>query len=126
MQGGGGREEPPDLLHTEDGGETVGGVRVHEREGVPVAREDVLREEADATIAEAHGRWGEAVDVFPVEEGVLQLLFGEQVGRCAIELSEQAYFTDRGLLGTLSLTTELQCGNHVLTQWGHEISPFVS
>ena len=30
MQGGGGREELPDLLHTEDGGETVGGLRTHE------------------------------------------------------------------------------------------------
>ncbi len=126
VQGGGGREEPPDLLHTEDGGETVGGVRAHEREGVPVARADVLREEAEATRAEAHGRWGEAVDVFPVEEGVLQLLCGEQVGRCAIALSEQAYCTDRGVLGPLSLTTALQCGNHVLTQWGHELSPVVS
>ena len=126
VQGGGGREEPPDLLHTEDGGETVGGVRVHEREGVPVAREDVLREEADATIAEAHGRWGEAVDVFPVEEGVLQLLFGEQVGRCVVELREQAYFADIGLLGTFAFAAELESRNHVLTQWGHEISPFVS
>ena len=87
VQGGGGREEPPDLLHTADGWETVGGVRANEREGVPVTREDVLREEADATVADAHGSWGEAVDIFPVQEGVLKLLFGEQVGRCAMELS---------------------------------------
>jgi hypothetical protein len=31
VQGSGGREEPPDLLHTEDGWETGGGVRAHER-----------------------------------------------------------------------------------------------
>ena len=49
VQGGGGREEPSDLLNTEDGGETVCSLRANEREGVPVAREDVLREEADAT-----------------------------------------------------------------------------
>ena len=125
VQGGGRREESLDLLHTEDGGETVGGLRTQEREGVPVTLEDVLIEEADTTGAEAHGRWGKAIDVFAVQEGVLQLLFRDAVGGCVGELSQQAYFTDRGLLGTLSLATELQCGNHVLTQWGHEISPFV-
>jgi len=54
---------------------------------VPVAREDVLREEADATVADAHGSWGEAVDIFPVQEGVLKRLFGEQVGRFAMARS---------------------------------------
>jgi hypothetical protein len=77
VQGCGGREEPPDLLHTADSRETVGGVSTHEREGMPGALEDVLREEAETTGAETHGRWGKAVDVFPVQEGVLQLLFGE-------------------------------------------------
>ncbi len=125
VQGCGGREEPPDLFHTEDGWETVCGLRAHEREGVPVAREDVRREASDATVAEAHGSWGEAIDVFPVQSGVLKRLFGEQAGRCAMALSEQAYCTDIGLLGTLSLATELKGGKHLLTQWGHEISPFV-
>jgi hypothetical protein len=31
VPGRGGREEPPDLLHTADGWETVCGVRAHER-----------------------------------------------------------------------------------------------
>jgi hypothetical protein len=31
VQGSGRREEPPDLLHTEDGGETVSGLCAHER-----------------------------------------------------------------------------------------------
>src|SRR5712691_8180655 len=65
VQGSGGREESPELLHTEDGWETVCGLRADEREGVPVALEDVLIEEADATVADAHGSWGEAVDIFP-------------------------------------------------------------
>ena len=80
VQGGRGRAEPPDLLGTEDGREPVGSVRAHEREGVPVALEDVRREESDTTRAEAHGGWGEAVDVFPVQEGVLQFLCREAVG----------------------------------------------
>ena len=60
-------QESLDLLHTEDGGEPVGGLRAKEREGVPVTLEDMLGEEADATVADAHGRWGEAIDVLPVQ-----------------------------------------------------------
>ena len=78
---------------------------------MPVALEDVLREEADATGAEAQGSRGKAIDVFPVQEGVLKRLCGEQVGRFARELRQQADLTDRGVLGTLSLATERLSGN---------------
>jgi hypothetical protein len=125
VHGRGGRAEPPDLLHTEDGWETVCGWRAHAREGMPVALEDVVREEAAATGAEAQGSWGEAVDVFAVQEGALQRLFGEQVGRCVIELSQQAYCADRGFLSPFAFATEVESCNHVLTQWGHEMSPFL-
>src|SRR5262249_38494722 len=97
-----------------------------ECEGVPGALEDVLGEEADAAVADAHGRGGEAVDILPVQEGVPQLLFGEQVRRFAIELSQEADLTDIGLLGTFSLATEWQGGKHVLTSWSHEIPPLES
>ena len=80
VEGGGRREEPPDLLHPQHGGETVGGWGTHEREDVPVAREDMLREESHATVAEAHRRWGKAVDVFPVQEVVLKFLCSDAVG----------------------------------------------
>jgi hypothetical protein len=73
-------EEPPHLLHTEDGGETVGGRRAHQRERVPVTLEDVLIEEADAAIAEPHRRGGEAIDVLPVQEVVLKFLFSKRSG----------------------------------------------
>ena len=92
---------------------------------MPVACEDVLREEADTAGADTHGRWDEAVDVFPVQEVVLKLLFRDAVGGCVVELSQQPDFTDIGLLGTLSLATELKRSDHVLTQWGHEMSPFM-
>ena len=42
------------------------------------------------------------------------------------ELREQADFPDRGLLGTLTLAAELESRDHLLTQWGHERSPFLS
>jgi len=119
------REEPPDLLDTEDGWKPACGLCAQERQGVPVALEDVLIEEADTTGAEAHGRWGKAIDVFAVQEGVLQLLFRDAVGGCVGELSQQAYFTDRGFLRPFAFATELEGRKHVLTQWAHEISPFV-
>ncbi len=125
VQGSGGREEPPDLLHTADGGEPVGGWRAQEREGGPVALEDVRREEADTTGAETHGRGGEAVDVLPVQEGVLQCLCSDAVGGCVGALSQQADFPDRSFLSPFALATALESRNHVLTQWAHEISPFV-
>ena len=92
---------------------------------MPGARADVLREEAEATGAETHGRWGEAINVFAVQEGVLQRLCGEQVGRFALALSPQASCTDRGVLSPCACATELEGRNHVLTQWAHEIAPCV-
>jgi hypothetical protein len=106
-------------------GSRWGGWRTQEREGVPSALADVLREEADATGAETQGRRGEAVDVVPVEDGVLQRLCGAESGRCARELRQQTDRTDRGVLGTLSLATAVQCGHQVWTQWGHDLSPVV-
>jgi hypothetical protein len=125
MQGGGGREELPALLHTEDRWETVGGLRAHACEGVPVASEDVRREEAETTGAEAPGGGGKAVDVFPVQEGVPQLLCGEAVGGLVVELGQQVDFSDRGFLRPFAFAAEVERRDHVLTQGAHEISPFV-
>jgi hypothetical protein len=125
VQGGSGCKEPSDLLHTEDGGETVCGLRTKEREGVPVALEDVLIEESDATVAEAHGSGGEAIDVFAVQEIALEFLFGEQVGGFVVELSQQADFPDIGFLSPFAFATEVESRNHLLLQCGHERSPFV-
>ena len=70
-------EETPDFFNTEDSREAGGGLSAKERESVPIALEDVLGEKSDATGAEAHGSGGEAIDVFAVQEVVLQLLCGE-------------------------------------------------
>jgi hypothetical protein len=126
VQGGSGREEPPALLNTEDGGEMMCGVRTHEREGMPIALEDVLREETDATRAEAHGRWRETSNALPVQPVVLQLLFRDDGGGCVRERREKMHGTDIGLLGPLCLATQVKRSQHVLTQWGHELSPFLS
>jgi hypothetical protein len=43
-----------------------------------------------------------------------------------VELGQQADFPDIGGLSPFALATELKRCDHVLTQWGHELSPFVS
>jgi hypothetical protein len=123
VPGGGRLPEPLDLLHPEDGGETVGGWRTPECQEVPGALEDVRRAKADATGAETHGRGGEAVDLFPVQEVVLECLCREAVGGCVGELSPQTDCPDRGGRSPFALATELESRDHVLTQWGQERSP---
>jgi hypothetical protein len=115
VQGGGSREEALDLLHTEDSGETVGGVCAQERERVPIALEDVLGEEADTALADTQGRGGEAIDVFAVQEGVLELLFSDEVGGFVGELRQQTDCTERGFLSPFALATALKRCDHVLT-----------
>jgi len=115
VQGGSGRQEALDLLRTEHGGETVRDLRANACEGVPIAFEDVLREAAEATGAEAHRRGGEAVDVFAVQEGVLQLLFRNPVGGFVVELGQQADFPDRGFLRPFALAAEVESRKHLLT-----------
>ena len=120
------REEPSDVLNTEHSGETVGGLCAQEREGVPVALEAVLGEEADATRAETHGRGGEAIDVCAVQDIALECLVRDAVGGGVVELSSQSDCTDRGGLRPFALATEWESRKHVWTQWGHERSPFWS
>jgi hypothetical protein len=64
VPGGSGHQEVLDLLHPEDGGEPVGGVGPQERERGPVAREHMLREEANPTGADTHGRRGKPSPFF--------------------------------------------------------------
>lgn len=92
---------------------------------MPVAFEDVLREEADTAGADTHGRWDEAVDVFPVQEVVLKRLCRDAVGGFVVELRQQADFADVGCLRPFAFATEVERRNHVLTQGAHRISPFV-
>ena len=118
-------EDTSDFCHTEDSGEMGCGVRAQQRAGVPIACEDVWREDADTAGAEAHGRWGEAIDLLPVQAGVLQCLCSETVRGWMGALREQAYCPDRGCLSPCACATEVEGRKHVLTQWAHELSPCV-
>jgi hypothetical protein len=47
---------------------------------VPIALKDFLVEEAYAAIADAHGLGGPVIDVFALEEVVLEFLLRDQIG----------------------------------------------
>ena len=114
VERGGGRQEAPHVLHPEDSGEVGGGVRAQERQRGPVAWEDVLREEAHTTGAEAQGGWGEAVDVFAVQAGVLQRRFPDAVGGCVGALRQQPDFPDIRCRRPFACAAEVQSRNHGL------------
>jgi hypothetical protein len=92
----------------------VGGLRAQERQCGPVTLEDVLIEEADTAGADAHRGRSEAIDVFAVQEVSLKLLFGDHSGRFAVELSQQADFSDIGLLRPFARAAEVERRNHLL------------
>jgi hypothetical protein len=106
-QGGRRLEDAADLVKTEDRGEVVRGLRAHECQGSPVAFEAVLREEANRTGAETHGRGGEAINIFAVQAVVLQLLCGDTVGGCVVELSQETDCAAVGCLRPFALAADV-------------------
>jgi hypothetical protein len=124
VPGGGRREEALALLHMEDGGEPVGG-GTQERQRGPVTRQDVRREEAAATVTEAQGRRGQAIDVVAVQDSTLPLLCRHAVGGGVGALREQADCPDRGCMRPCACAAEVERRKQVWTQGAQEISPFV-
>jgi len=114
VERGGGRQESPHVLHTEASGEVGGGVRAQERQRGPGALEDVLIKEAHTAGAETHGGWGEAIDVFAVQEGVLQRLFRDAVGGFGLELRQQPDFSDIRCLRPCALAAAVESRDQVL------------
>jgi hypothetical protein len=125
VQGCGSLEETPDLLDTEDRGQTVCGCSAHQGQDMPVALEDMLGEKPDATVPDTHGVGGEIIDMFSVQEVLLKFRFRDALGGCVVTLREQANLTDRGLLSPFTLAAALKCRNHLPAQWGHERSPLL-
>jgi hypothetical protein len=78
-QGGGQAEQATHFLPTEDGWEPVCGLRSNEVEALPVTLQNVQGEESDATGADAHGVWCELIDVFAMQNVVLDLGFGDEM-----------------------------------------------
>ena len=65
------------------------------------------------------------IDVLAVEEIVLKLLFGDQIGGFAVELGEHANGACVGLLSPFSLAVELEgLDRFVIPLCLHDTSPF--
>jgi hypothetical protein len=70
-----GLEEALDLWAAENGREALCGLSSHDLQGLPVASQDLLGEETESAITEAHGAWRETIDVFSMQKRVWQVLF---------------------------------------------------
>ncbi len=114
-----------DFFTAENGWQSSFGLGSEDSEDVPVALEDVFVEEADATIADAHGIWGPVIDVLAVEEIFLEFLLGDQIGGFAVELGEHADGAGVGLLSPFPLAIELKSlDRFVIPLCLHDTSPF--
>ncbi len=114
-----------DLLTAENGRESSLILGSEDSEDVPIALEDVFIAETYAAIADAHGIGRPVIDVFSVEEVVLEFLLGDQVGGFAIELSEHANGAGVGLLSPFPFAIELKSlDRSIIPLCLHDSSPF--
>jgi hypothetical protein len=126
VQGRQGLEEAWARCAAENGREAWFGLSSHALQGFPGASQDLLVEETESALTDAHGAWRETIAVFSMPKRGWQVLGGDAVGGFVGELSQQADLAARGLLSTFALATELQSGAHVLAQWGHDRPPLLS
>jgi hypothetical protein len=120
-------EQASDFLGAEHGREAVFGLGSEDAEDVPVPMEDVLVEEFDAAVADAHSFRRPLADVLAVEEVVLEVFFGDLIGDFASELREHANGSGVSLLGAFSFAIELKGLDHFLAPvCHHDVSPFVN
>ena len=118
-------ENASDFFRAENSGKASFGLGTEDSEDVPVSLEDVFEEEANSAIADAHGVGGPVIDVFPVEEVVLEFLLSDQIGGFAVELGEHANGAGVGLLSAFSFAIELKSlDRSVIPLCLHDISPF--
>jgi len=114
-----------DFFNAENGREASFGLGSEDAEDVPVSLEDVFEEEADPTVADAHGIGGPVINVFPVEEIILKFLLSDQIRGFTVELAEHASGTGVGLLSPFSFAIELKgLDRFVIPLCLHDTSPF--
>ena len=114
-----------DFLNTENGGKASFGLGTENSKDVPVSLEDVFVEEANPAIADPHGIGRPVINVFALEEIVLELLLGDEIGGFAIELGEHADGAGVGLLSPFPFAVELKgLDRSVIPLCLHDTSPF--
>jgi len=92
---------------------------------VPIALEDFLLEKTYPVIADAHGLGRPVIDIFALEEIVLEFLLRNQIRGFAVELRKHAHRASVSLLRAFSLSVELQGVDHALIPIvHHDSSPF--
>jgi hypothetical protein len=73
----------------------------------PIAIEDFLVKETNSAITDTHGFGGPVIDVFALQEILLEFLLRNQIGGFAIELRKHAHRAGVGLLRAFPLPIEL-------------------
>ena len=92
---------------------------------MPVSLKDMLVKEAYAAIAYPHGIGCPLIDIFPLKEIVLKLLFRDLVWCFTIELNQHADGAGISLLGAFPFTVELKgLDRFVIPISHHDTSPF--
>jgi len=95
-------------------------------ENMPVALKDVLVEEADTAVTDAHCIGRPLAEVLAVKEVVLEFLFGNLVGTLPVELDQHAHSAGVSLLRAFPFAVELKGLDHfVVPVLHHEFSPFM-
>jgi hypothetical protein len=94
-----------------------------DRKDVPIALQDIDVIKANAAVADAHGLGRPVIDVFALEEVLLELGLRNQIRGFVIELREHAHRAGIGLLGSFSFPIELQSIDHPLVPIVHKDSP---
>jgi hypothetical protein len=119
-------ENASDFIHAENGRKASFGLGSENSEDVPVSLEDVFVEEANPAIADPHGIGRPVINVFALEEIVLELLLGDEIGGFAIELGEHTDGAGVGLLSPFPLAIELKSlDRSVIPLCLHDTSPFL-
>ena len=114
-----------DFFSAQNRGESSFGLGSEDSKDVPVSLEDVFVEEANPAIADAHGIGRPVINVFAMEEIVLEFLLGDQIGGFAAELAEHANGAGVGLLSPFSFAVELKrLDRFVIPLCLHDTSPF--
>lgn len=74
---------------------------------MPVSLEDMLEEEFDAGITDAHGGRAPAGDILAVDEIVKQFIFGDDIRRFVVMLDKLTHGPEIGLSGSFSHAVNL-------------------
>ena len=91
LDGINGIDNGPDFFEAQNSWQGLIPFGIDKFQGMPVSFEHVDEEEFNAAVTYSHGSGGPFVVVFPVEEIVLKLLFGDFVWSFVVEIDELAH-----------------------------------